>query len=146
MKTLTRANPWREIEDIFDRHVHALEKFQPIGWENLTADWTPMVDISETETAFVINVEIPGINKEDVKVTVDNNILSINGTREQEKEDEGKKFHRIERSYGSFTRSFTLPEYVDEKHIQANFHDGLLNLRIEKVTVKKSKAIDVKVK
>jgi HSP20 family protein len=93
----------------------------------------------------VIKAEIPEVKKEDVKVTVDSGVLTIRGERKQEKEEKGKKFHRVERRYGSFTRSFTLPDNIDENTIKASFNEGMLNLQIPKTEEVKPKAIDVKV-
>jgi len=104
-----------------------------------------LADIAETDKAFVIKAEIPEVNKEDVKVIVDNGVLTIRGERKQEKEEKGKKFHRVERSYGSFARSFTLPDNVDETKITASFKDGMLNLQIQKTEKAKPKVIEVKV-
>jgi HSP20 family molecular chaperone IbpA len=92
-----------------------------------------------------IKAEIPEVNKEDVKVTVHNGVLTIQGERKQEKEEKGKRFHRVERHYGSFTRSFTLPDNVDETKISASFKDGVLNLQIQKTEEAKPKSIEVKV-
>ena len=110
-----------------------------------TGGWSPRVDIVENDKEFVIKAEIPEVKKEDVKVTADNGVLTIQGERKQEKEEKGKKFHRVERYYGSFTRSFTLPENVDETKIKANFKDGMLNLQVPKSEKSKPKAIEVKV-
>jgi len=143
---LVRWDPWREIEDMFDRYTRA------VGWPRIgsqdvvaTGDWTPRVDIAETDKEFLIKVEIPEVKKEDVKVTVDNRVLTIRGERKQEKEEKGKKFHRIERYYGSFSRSFTLPDNVDETKIKASFKDGMLTLHIQKTEERKPKAIEIKV-
>ena len=137
---------WREIEDILNRYTRALGQPQAGNQEVIaTGDWVPLVDISETDKAFEIKVEIPDVNKEDVKVTVDNRVLTIWGERKQEKEEEGKKFHRIERYYGVFTRSFTLPDNVDENKVTATFKNGMLNLQIQKAKVAIKKAIEVKV-
>jgi HSP20 family protein len=144
--SLVRFDPWREIDDLFDRYTRAVG--QPrAGNQDVaaTGNWAPRVDIAETDKAFVIKVEIPEVKKEDVKVTVDNGILTIKGDRKQEKTDNGKKFHRIERYYGSFTRSFTLPDNVDETNVKAIFKDGMLNLQIQKTEEVKPKAIEVKV-
>jgi HSP20 family protein len=111
-----------------------------------TGDWAPRVDIAETEKEFSIKAEIPAVKKEDVKVTIDNGVLTIKGERKQEKEEKDKKFHRVERLYGSFTRSFTLPDNVDESKIEASFKDGVLNLSLAKTEETKPKAIDVKIK
>ena len=109
------------------------------------ADWMPTVDISETEGEYLIKAELPEVRKEDVKVTVENGVLTLQGERRQEKEEKGKRFHRVERSYGSFVRSFTLPESVDESSVKAEYKDGVLNLHLPKSEKVKPKAIDVKV-
>jgi HSP20 family protein len=109
------------------------------------ADWTPTVDISETDTGFEIKAEIPDVKKEDVKVTLEEGVLTIQGVRKQEKEDKGRRYHRIERAYGSFVRSFSLPDLVDEDKVKAEFKDGILNLHLPKSEKAKPKAIDVKV-
>jgi HSP20 family protein len=134
------------MEDFFDRYNKSLSLPRRGNQEVLSSgDWAPRVDISETDKEFTIKAEIPEVKKEDVKVTVDNGVLSIRGERKQEKEEKGKKFHRVERSYGSFTRSFTLPENVDGTKIAASFKDGMLNLQIPKTEASKPKAIDVKI-
>ena len=143
---IVRWDPWQEIADKFDRYTRAAGQPRAGSQEVIaTGDWAPRVDIAETDKAFVIKAEIPEVNKEDVKVTVDNGVLAIRGERKQEKEEKGKKFHRVERYYGSFTRSFTLPDNVDESKIKASFKDGMLNLQIPKTEEVKPKAIEVKV-
>jgi HSP20 family protein len=91
----------------------------------------------------VIKAEIPDVKKEDVQVSVDNGVMTIKGERRQEKEEKGKKFHRIERQYGSFRRSFSLPENVDTGAISASFKDGLLTVELPKTTKSKPKSIAV---
>jgi HSP20 family protein len=141
--TLSR---YREMDDIIKRYTRELGQPQVRSQEVIAAgDWVPLVDIVETDKAFVIKVEIPEVNKEDVKVTIDNRVLTVWGERKQEKEEEGKKFHRFERYYGIFTRSFTLPDNVDETKVTASFKNGMLNLQIQKAVVAKHKAIEVKV-
>jgi HSP20 family protein len=141
--TLSR---WRDMDDILNRYARTLGPPQAGSQEVIaTGDWVPLVDIAETDKAFEIKVEIPEVKKENVKVTVDNRVLTIWGEREQEKEEEGKKFHRVERYYGVFTRSFTLPDNVDENKVTASFKDGMLNIQIQKAKVAKQKAIEVKV-
>lgn len=143
---LVKWNPWQEIEDVFDRYTKALDLPRTRGQEVLaTGDWAPRVDIAETDKEFVIKAEIPEVKKEDVKVNVDNGTLTIRGERKQEKEEKGKRFHRVERHYGSFTRSFSLPDNVDESNIKASFKDGMLNITIQKTEEMKPKAIEVKV-
>jgi HSP20 family protein len=111
----------------------------------VVADWVPSVDVSETDGDYQIKAELPDVKKEDVKVTVENGVLTIQGERKQEKEEKGKKYHRVERSYGSFVRSFTLPDLVDEEKVKAEFKDGVLNLQLPKSEKAKPKAIEVKV-
>ena len=140
---LVKWDPWREIEDIFAKVVDVP---RTRGQEVLaTGDWAPRVDIAEIDKEFLIKVEIPEVKKEDVKVNVDNGILTIRGERKQEKDEMGKRFHRIERHYGFFTRSFTLPDNVDEAKITASFKDGMLNIQIQKAKVAKQKSIEVRV-
>jgi HSP20 family protein len=111
----------------------------------IVADWVPSVDVSETDGEYQIKAEIPDVRKEDVKVTLEDGVLTIQGARKQEKEDKGKKYHRVERTYGSFVRSFTLPDLVDEEKVKAEFKDGVLNLQLPKSEKAKPKAIEVKV-
>ena len=143
---LVRWDPGREMEDMLDRYARGVGQPRAGSQEVIAAgDWAPQVDIAETDKAFEIKAEIPEVNKEDVKVTVHNGVLMIQGERKQEKEEEGKKFHRVERSYGIFNRSFTLPDNVDESKVTATFKNGILNLQIQKAKVAKQKAIQVKV-
>jgi HSP20 family protein len=147
IKQLTKWDPFREMEDVFDRYSKALCWSRLGGSEIMTGgDWAPRVDIAETEKEFIIKAEIPEVKKEEVKISVDNGILSIRGERKQEMEEKGKKFHRVERYYGSFTRSFTLPDNIDETKIEASFKDGMLNIQIPKSEKSKPKAIEVKIK
>jgi len=144
---LTKWDPFREMENMFDRYTKVLNWPRGGSQEMMTTDdWAPRVDIAETDKEFIINAEIPDVKKEDVKVMVDNGILTISGERKQEKEEKGKKFHRVERFYGSFSRSFTLPNNVDESKIEASFKDGMLNLTVPKTEETKPKALDVKIK
>jgi HSP20 family protein len=109
------------------------------------ADWQPRVDITETDTAYVIKGEIPGVNKEDIKVNIENGMITMSGERKQEKEEKNKKFHRIERSYGSFMRSFRLPDNVDESAIKAEVKDGMLSVTMPKSAQAKAKSTNVPV-
>jgi len=143
---LIKWEPLREIEDMFDRYTRAMSWPSSRGQELIkTCDWSPRIDISETDNEFVVKAEIPDVKKEDVKVSVDNGVLTIQGEKKQAKEEKGKQFHRVERHYGSFFRSFTLPGNADETKVKATFKDGMLNLQIPKTTETKSKAIEVKV-
>jgi HSP20 family protein len=146
--TLVRWDPFRELEEMSERlnRVFSRPSLRTNGKENLTvADWIPTVDISESEGEYLIKAELPEVKKEDVKVTVENGVLTLQGERRQEKEEKGKKYHRVERSYGSFIRSFTLPESVNESGVKAEYKDGMLNIHLPKSEKVKPKAIEVKV-
>ncbi len=146
---LIKWDPFRELEDmsnrlnrVFGRPVSRLDSNN----EMLTmVDWTPSADISETDKAYVIKAEIPGVQKEDVKVTIQDGMLTIQGERKMEKEEKDKKFHRIERSYGSFMRSFRVPDDADESAVTAEFKDGVLNVTLNKTEKPKPKSINVSV-
>ncbi len=143
---LTKWEPLREIEEMFDRYTKAMGWPLARGSEPMTAaDWTPKVDISETDSQILIKADIPGVAKEDVKVTLENGMLSIRGERRQEKEDKGEKFHRIERSYGSFYRSFSLPRTVDAQAIKASFDNGMLQLILPKTASASPDSVEIKV-
>ena len=147
--TLVRWDPFRELEDVSDRlnrmfNRPALDRTS--GKETMVvADWVPSVDVSETDGSYQIKAEIPDVKKEDVKVTLEDGVLTIQGERKQEKEVKGTRYHRVERSYGRFVRSFTLPDVVDEEKVKAEFKDGILNLELPKSEKAKPKAIEVKV-
>ena len=105
--------------------------------------WSPSVDIHETDKELVLTAEVPGVDEDDLEVNVEGNTLSIRGKREFEKETKEEDFHRIERSYGSFYRSFTLPTNVDQDKIEANFDDGLLRITMPKKPELKPKKVNV---
>lgn len=146
---LVKWDPFRELEDMSSRLNRIFGRTSlRSGADNemmAVADWMPSVDISETDTAYLIKGEIPGVKKEDVKVTVENGMLTIQGERKQEKEEKGKKFHRLECSYGSFVRSFRVPGDADESAIKAEFKDGMLNITLPKSEKAKPKSINVSV-
>jgi HSP20 family protein len=108
--------------------------------------WTPAVDVAEHEDAYQVKVELPGVSKDDVKITMQDNILTIRGEKKQEKESKNSNYHRVERSYGSFQRSFTLPTSVKHDKIEASYNDGILTIALPKAEEAKPKQIEVKVK
>lgn len=143
---IVKWDPWREMEDLFDRYTKSAGLPRSASQEPLaTQDWSPRVDISETDGEFLIKAELPEVKKDDVHVSVDNGVMTLRGERRQEKEEKGKRFHRIERHYGSFSRSFTLPDNVDASKIKATFKDGMLNLQLPKTTKSKPKSISVSI-
>lgn len=149
MTALMRWDPFRELEDMSERLNRVFNRQagrSTDGKETITvADWIPTVDIAETDTEYQIKAELPEVKKEDVKVTVEDGVLTIQGERRHEIEEKDKKYHRVERSYGSFVRSFTLPDHVDDTKVKAEYKDGVLHLHLPKSEKAKPKAIDVKV-
>src|SRR6188474_2845060 len=145
-------NPLKEMEEAQNR----FNRFFSGGFPNrigsgeihslTVADWSPEVDISEDDHGYVLKADLPEMKKDDVKVTVEDGILSVSGERKIEKEDQKKKFHRIERCFGTFRRSFTLPEDADSTKVTADFHDGVLKVHLPTTPIARSKAIEVKVK
>ena len=116
------------------------------GRDEITlADWAPLADITEDDKEYVIKAELPDVKKEEVKVTVENGTLTISGERKFEKEEKKKKYHRVERSYGSFVRSFTLPDQADSSKVKAEFKNGMLTVRVPKNEKAKPKQIEVNV-
>jgi HSP20 family protein len=108
-------------------------------------EWAPSADISETEKEYLIRAELPAVKKEDVKVTVDNGMITIEGERKQQKEEKNEKFHRVESLYGNFTRSFSLPEDINVEGIRCDNKDGVLTVHIPKTAPEKSKPKQIKV-
>jgi HSP20 family protein len=107
--------------------------------------WSPLVDITEDDKEYVVKAELPEMKKEDIKINVHDDVLTVSGERKYEKEEKGKKFHRVERAYGSFMRSFTLPEDADGSKISAEYKDGMLKVHLPKSEQAKKKAIEVKI-
>lgn len=143
---LVKRDAFRDMEDFFDRFLRHSGLPVSTGRESLASgDWSPRVDISETDKEYLVKAELPDVTKEDMHLSVDNGVLTIRGEKKQEKEEKGKRFHRIERHYGSFSRSFTLPDNVDAAAIKAAFKDGVLNVTLPKSSKKPTKAIKVDV-
>jgi HSP20 family protein len=136
-------NMQREINQVFDNFFRGGlpedEAFVP-------SVWTPAVDIAEHENEYSVRLELPGVNKDDVKITMQHNVLSVRGEKKQEKESKGSSFHRVERSYGAFQRNFTLPSTVKADRIDASYADGILTIVLPKAEEAKPKQIEVKVK
>ena len=148
MNGLTRWDPFHEMAELQKRlgGLFGTPSTARGDRENLTvAQWAPLVDISEDDKEYVVKAELPEVKKEDVNVTVENGVLTVSGERHFEKEEKGKKFHRVERSYGSFVRSFSLPEDADDGAVKAEFKDGVLNVRVAKHEKARPKKVEVKV-
>jgi HSP20 family protein len=145
----TRWNPFKDRDEMENRLATmfaARESTGNGGKEALTvAQWSPLVDITEDEKEYLIKAELPDMKKEDVRLTVENDVLAISGERKFEKEEKGKKYHRVERAYGSFVRSFSLPEDADGSKVTADFKEGMLQVHLPKSEKAKPKAIEIKV-
>lgn len=147
-----RETPPALVRDPFFRNFDRLfsdDFFRPFGFlarsdEDLgQAGWLPAVDVRESDEEFVFMAELPGISRDDVEITVENSILTLRGERRFNEEDEQKNYRRIERAYGSFSRSFTLPSAVDAEKIQATFADGMLTVTVPKAEVAKARKIEI---
>jgi len=106
-------------------------------------DWVPAVDILETDREMIIKAELPGVEAKDVVVSLDNNIVTLNGERKIEKEVSNENYHRLERAYGSFHRSFTIPAFVDPESVKAEFRNGLLTITLPKKDSARGRSIEV---
>lgn len=146
----TRWNPYKDRDEFENRLATMLDAREATGnggKEALTvAQWSPLVDITEEEKEYLIRAELPDMKKEDVRLTVENGVLTISGERKFEKEEQGRKYHRIERAYGSFVRSFSLPEDADGSTVTADFKDGLLQVHLPKSVKATPKAIEITVR
>ena len=133
--SLMAWNPFREMETLFDRHHRALSRsgLNENG-ELAEMEWAPSVDISESEEEYLISADLPGVDKKDIKVSVDNGVLRIEGERRMEKEVDDKKLHRVERFYGHFARQFTVPEDADTSQIKAHSRDGTLQVHLPRIS------------
>lgn len=140
------TDPFRELFDL-QRGINQLfdESFAVPREDVALKAWTPAVDVYEDENSFLIKLELPEVAREDVKVSLNDNTLSISGERRVENEQKRDNYHRVERSYGQFYRSFTLPPNVDTGAINAQFKDGMLRLTIPKKEEAKPKQIEVMV-
>jgi len=139
---------FREMEEVADRLNRFFGARGRVNGDKeplIVTDWMPAVDIQETETEYLLKAELPEVRKEDVKVSVENGVLRVEGERKQETEEKGKKFHRVERSYGSFLRTFMVPPDAEESKVAADFKDGILKVHLPKTEKPRPKAIEVKV-
>ena len=149
MNTLTRWEPSKELEDLQNRLANLFGR-APVrrtgNKEDMTlAEWAPLADVIEDDKEYLIKAELPEVKKEDVKVTVENGVLTLSGERKFEKEEKNKKYHRMERAYGSFMRSFTLPDDADPEKVKAEFKDGILTVHLAKSEKAKRKQLDIAV-
>jgi HSP20 family protein len=149
MNLINTWNPIREMEALQNHLLRAFhQNTHPSAGSDsrqslTTTEWTPTVDISEDANQYLIKAELPEVKREDVKVTVENGVLTLKGERLFEKDEKDTKYHRIERSYGSFMRSFTMPDDADADKVTAEFKDGVLHVKLPKSEAKKPRQIEV---
>ena len=150
MNALKRWNE-RKVLEAWQQALGSLVNRPPANWPEgqeeplAVAEWAPLVDISEDDREYVIKAELPEVKREDVKVTAEEGTLTIMGERKFEKEEKGKKYHRVERSYGSFVRNFSLPDDASPAKVSAEFKDGVLTVHLGKTEKAKPQQIEVKV-
>lgn len=140
---LTPWEPFRELDDLFHRYANLA------GSSLLRSDgrdWSPTANISETDQEYLIKAELPEVKREDVKVTLDNGVITISGERKQEQQARNENEIRVESLYGTFSRSFSLPDNIDANNVQAESRDGILRIRIPKSAARKTTSIAIDVK
>lgn len=142
MKLMRYTRPQRELTN--KRFSELMDEFfnEAVGFNGHS--FVPNIDISETDNHFLITAELPGMQKGDIDISIENSRLTISGEQHTEEEEDGKTFHRVETSRGSFERSFQLPDYVDEDSVKANYKDGLLDISIDKAENKVKRQIEIK--
>ena len=151
---LNELSPWHSMDDLALEFTHMQREIDRIfdrvrtgaKDDGQSSFWIPPVDIVERENDYFVRVELPGVNKSDVKITAKNDVLTIKGEKKMEVEKKEDNFHRIERSYGTFQRSFTLPSSVMSDKIEASYNDGILTISLPKSEETKPREIEVKVK
>lgn len=142
---ITRWDPFREVVALQNRMNHLFRDLNEEENPVAAASFVPAVDIYEDQNKVVLKLEVPGIDQKDLKVSVEENTLTVQGERKLEAEEKEENFHRIERRYGSFYRAFTLPPTVDTENIDANYTAGILHLELKKRPEARPKQIEVKV-
>jgi len=144
---LVRWDPFAEVDSLLNRVLSRSGRWARLPSEggNGNVEWSPSADISETEKEFVIRAELPAVKKEDVQVLLDEGMITIKGERKQQKEDKNEKYHRVESFYGSFERSFALPDNVKSDAVHCESKDGILTVHIPKAEVSKSKPKQISV-
>ena len=145
--SLIRWEPFSGIDDAFARLPSVFGRW-PRTFEangNRALDWAPSVDISETDTEYLIRAELPAVKKEDVRITLDDATLTISGERRQKTEEKKEKMHRVETVYGKFSRSFVLPDNADADSIRAESKDGVITVHVAKTRVEARKPTEIKV-
>ncbi|EAU55985.1 Hsp20/alpha crystallin family protein [Mariprofundus ferrooxydans] len=141
--TLMRWSPWQELESVNSQLSRLLEGNSTVAGTE-SGQWAPSVDIRETDDALLVQAELPGIDKKDVQVEVHDGVLTLSGERRYEKDLKEENVHRIERAYGRFSRSFSLPTHIDTDKVDAQMNDGVLEIRLPKHETARAKAIEIR--
>ena len=144
--SITRYDPFRELRMLQDEVNRLFSSNLSRSFDDeglMRGAWTPSVDIYENKDQIVLEAELPGMNREDFELTIENNVLTLRGERRFEKQDESDNFHRVERAYGSFTRSFTLPQTVSAENATAEYKNGVLRVVLQKREEVKARRIEV---
>ena len=144
--SVSRWDPFQDLQSFRDEMNRTLSRWfgREEGEEPITRRWMPALDVTETSDAYHIDVEVPGIRPEDINVTVDQGMLTISGERRSEEEKSDRSYHRVERRYGSFRRSISLPRDVDASRVEAKYDNGVLRLEVPKTAASQPKRIEVK--
>ena len=146
MARLSLYDPWRDFSSLQDRINRVFSSYSPQDEEVFEGgELSPVVDIYEDDKSFVFEADLPGFKKEDIKIDISNNILTISGDRKLEREENKEKYLRVERSYGTFVRRFTLPNTINSENVEAKYKNGVLSLKLPKKEEALPKSIDVKV-
>jgi HSP20 family protein len=145
MTVLTRWEPFREFSTLQDRLNRLFRESEGREEALATTSFAPAVDVYEDEHNVTLKIEVPGIDEKDIDVRIENNALTVHGERKFEKEEKEENFRRVERQYGSFTRTFTLPTTVDAEKVSANYDKGILKIALPKKAEAKPKQIKVSV-
>ncbi|MBA4405901.1 heat-shock protein Hsp20 [bacterium] len=143
--TLIKFEPMREFETLHDKIQRYFDDFSNFGF-SMNENFYPRIDISEDKNNINVTAEIPGVKKENIKITLQDNILTVEGEKKKDSEQKENNFYRSERMFGSFKRCFTLPEEVDSESVDAKFEDGMLHIQMKKLSpkVKSEKLIELK--
>jgi HSP20 family protein len=148
MTRLVRWNPYREMSELInavDRLVDSRSMMPRMAWRTSSDwDWNIALDVSEDEDQYVVKASLPGINPDDLDISIESNMITIKGEVKEESESDSRRYHLRERRFGSFCRSFSLPNSVDADSIDATYEDGVLTLSLPKVEEAKAKRIEVK--
>lgn len=144
MTFMTRRNPFEDLRRLESRLFEPFFRFPYLSEEMQSSSWNPPVDVLEETDRILVKVEVPGVSEKDLRVTFEDGLLSVSGERQFERKDD-RNYHRIERAYGSFTRTFSMPRSVDASQITANYRNGVLEIEIPKKEESKPKQIAINV-